>query len=481
MKALITIFNQNSRITGTYPKEAFREVTSYAVEGAEFSKAFKRGGWDGRKNLGTRTGTFPTGLVPHVLQMCEENEVEVEVEDKRQEPGRMDLWGKPSYELEGGIKLRPHQLRAAQAAVAGQRGILDMVTSSGKSITFVGIVHALNVPTLVLVPSRELLYQMQKTFMEVLPGASETAIGIVGDSEWSVGSYVTIATVSTLYARLETEACQALLNSVDLLIADECHLAGSESYYEVCMSCQAFFRIAASGTPMDRGDNGTLCLYAAFGPVLAKVTYKELVEAKVLPKAKIIFDKVTSPILPKKPKLTYPQVYKQGVVENPVLKQKILDWTKICVDQGLSVLILVDQISHGESLDEALWNVDGTMISHTFIHGESSNRDEALKEFANREIPVLIGSAILDVGISIDAVDVLIMAGSRKSKIKSLQRLGRALRGEKAIVIDFYSFCHDFLLEHSKKRFMDYKEQDCFILKQSAPNADLIKKLWSDK
>jgi superfamily II DNA or RNA helicase len=233
-----------------------------------------------------------------------------------------------------------------------------------------------------------------------------------------------------------------------------------------------------SGTPYDRTDGGTLRLIASFGEKVADVGYKELVEAGILPRAKIIFDKITGPILPKKPKLTYAQVYKQGVVESDTITQHVVDWTRICVAQGLAVMILVDQIEHGKLLDEALWLSAGELIPHAFIHGNSSNRDEALQEFKDKEISVLIASSILDTGISIDGIDVLIPVGSRKSKIRTLQKLGRALRGEKAIVIEFFNMTHKFLMDHSQIRFRDYSAENCFLLKQSAPNADLIKRLW---
>lgn len=476
---VITVYGAQSRITGPYPKDKFSAITSYEVEGAKFSPLYRKGAWDGKKKLGNvRTGSFPTGLLPDVVTMLQESGIEVVIQDTRTEPGRMDLWGQQSFELTK-YKLRPYQLEAAKAAVAAKRGIIKAATGSGKSIILASVITALNVPTLVIVPSRELLHQLRATFLEAIPNASERTIGMIGDNEWQVGTHVTVATLSTLHARFETDECQGLLKSIDLLCVDEVHLAGADTYYDVVQSCNAYWRIACSGTPYDRTDGGTMRLIASFGPKVADIGYKELVDAGVLPRAKIIFDKITGPILPKKPKLTYPQAYSQGVVHNEELTKRIVEWTKICVDQGLSVLILVDQIEHGKLIDAALWNgINGEMISHTFIHGSSSNRDEALGEFSRREIPVLIGSSILDTGISIDSIDVLLCAGSRKSKIKTIQRLGRALRGEKAIVIEFYSFVHKFLLEHSKQRFQDYRAEGCFILKQSRPNAELIKRLW---
>ena len=57
----IHILGPYSVLEGDFPKSKVMEVTSYPVDGAEFSKAFKRGAWDGRKYLfSDRTQRFPT-------------------------------------------------------------------------------------------------------------------------------------------------------------------------------------------------------------------------------------------------------------------------------------------------------------------------------------------------------------------------------------------------------------------------------------
>jgi len=101
-----------------------------------------------------------------------------------------------------------------------------------------------------------------------------------------------------------------------------------------------------------------------------------------------------------------------------------------------------------------------------------------LEDFRNREIPVLLSSKILDEGVSIDSIDCLILAGSKKSKIRTLQRLGRGLRGQRLIVVEFSNLCHKFLIEHSLTRLADYEAEECFPVHNSPPSAELVKKLW---
>ena len=92
--------------------------------------------------------------------------------------------------------------------------------------------------------------------------------------------------------------------------------------------------------------------------------------------------------------------------------------------------------------------------------------------------------AILLVVISIVlelVIDALILAGSRKSKIKTLQRLGRGLRGDRLLVVEFANFTHKYLLEHAYQRLQDYKDEECFPIHYSIPDLNLVRKLWQDQ
>ena len=63
-----------------------------------------------------------------------------------------------------GIRLRPHQVKALAAwQAAGYRGVAALPTGSGKTILAVAAIHKLRRPTLVLVPTIDLLTQWTQT------------------------------------------------------------------------------------------------------------------------------------------------------------------------------------------------------------------------------------------------------------------------------------------------------------------------------
>ncbi len=476
-KAYIYIYGSHSLLKGLYPIQEIRRATSYPVQGFQFSKAFRKGMWDGRKHLFKKTGAFPTGLINTVKSVLEYNNIPYEVIDYREEP----VPTKSGFDLNGISFDYPfdYQLEACKTIVHRKQGIVKAATNAGKTEIAAAVTQYLGLTTLFVVSTRELMYQAQKRFMHRL-GITEKEVGVVGDGEWNPGTFVTVAMLPTLESRLKHDYCQNLLKNTKVLFIDECHHSGSESWFSVVTLCPAYYRIGLSGTPLDRSDGADLRLIAAVGEVIVTIDNKFLVDRGISARANIVWDKITSPILKKN--TAYPTAYKQGVSENPELLEKIIEWTKILHKKGLGVLILCEEINHGKLIDEALWTaVDDQFIPHQFIHGseDTETRQQALDSFGDRSLPVLISSSILDEGIDVPSIDALILAGSRKSKIRTMQRLGRGLRGDKLIVIEFANFCHKYLLQHSHQRMQDYKSEECFPIYNSAPDSAIIDKIWN--
>lgn len=481
MPAKIEIYGPTSVLSGDYPYAEVREATSWAVEGARYSKAYKKGLWDGRKHLfNTKTGSFPTGLLSIVTEVLANTGVVPEIVDLREDPASVGTLSPDSFSLEG-VSFTgkyDYQLDACMKMVAAKQGIVRAATNAGKSEIACGVTKVLDIKTLFVVQSVELLHQARDRFAKRLGMACED-VGIIGDGHWVEGDLITIATLGTLESRMDTPEAQRFLKSVELLFLDEAHHAGSETWYTIATLCPAFYRFGLSGTPLDRTDGANLRLIAVTGDVIVDISNKFLVDRGVSARAHIVFDKITSPSLKKG--IKYNTAYKQGVVENEQLTEKVIAWTKAGFNAGLSVLILVDELQHGRSYDEKLWTDTGDVfIPHQFICGEETTevRSNALKEFGERTLPVLIASTILDEGVDVPTIDMIITAGARKSKIRTLQRLGRGLRGEKLIVVEFANFCHQYLLEHSLKRYKDYQAEECFPMYNSVPDEALIRKLW---
>ncbi len=477
----IIIHGPVCEIEGLDPKSTLftqlRNTTSFPVKGAEFSDAYQKGVWDGRKHLMGRSGAFPTGLLSSVLGVLDASQIGYDLEDLR---SKADPLG-GTFDLNGVSFEYPYdyQLDAAKTMVEKRQGIVSVATNGGKTEIACAVTKYVQRKTLFIVTTRELLYQARARFLKRLE-ASDAEVGIIGDGHWSPGSWVTVATLDTLASRIKTRPCQEFLSDQEVLFFDECHHLGSETWYDVSLLIPAMYRYGLSGTPLDRSDGADLKLIASTGDVIVNIPNKFLVERGVSARAQIIFDSITQPTLGRMP---YPSAYKKGIVDNTYFHARVVEWVKVFVEVGLQTLILTEEIKHGQQLDSALWTeTGGVFIPHQYIYGEESTdtRQEALRDFSSGALPVLIASTILDEGVDVPTIDALIVAGSRKSRIKTMQRLGRGLRGKKLVLVEFSHFTQKYLLEHSLERFNDYKSEECFPIYNSGPSVDLVKRLWQD-
>ena len=479
----ITIEGCTATITGDYPAAFVRSITSYPVQGAHFSAAYKKGRWDGRKHLFTLKGaTMPSGLVSSVARKLKEKDPKqrVLVVDKRTAPSAgargLDLCG----ELKGkfGKGVYDYQLLASEAAIKAKRGILKIATNGGKTAIASAMINHLTLPTLFVVPGVDLLYQTYENFQETLGLAAED-IGMIGDQHNTVGEWVTVATMDSLANRLADGSLDEYKNRWELVFVDECHTAGAETLYEALGELPAYYVFGMSGTPLNRSDGGTLRLIARTGEVIYEVRNKLLVERgiSVQPVVKLIrIDEPSIPLKRNKIKVKYAEVEDEGIVNNSTLNAALVNATVNFVDEGKQCILLISKLQQGENLLEMLQ--DRGCKAGTFTHGKlkAKERKEALTKFVEGEYRYLIGSRILDQGIDVDCIDVMLFAGGGKAVIPTLQRSGRGLRSGRGrtevIIVDVVNFCHKFLLSHSQERIDTYKAEECFHISLLNEEAD---------
>lgn len=488
MECTIEIKGNRAYLKGTFPTSHIRELTSYPVQGANFSLAYKRGKWDGRKHLfNLRDNSMPAGLVSIVRNSLEnEFNAKVTLIDNRLDinTANAGIGVKGKLEDKFGKGIFDYQLLSAESAVAAKRGILKLATNAGKTVIAGAIINHLQIPTLFIVPGVELLYQAQEALSE-FTGQIPEEVGLIGDGHFSIGSWVTVAIVDTLVSRLaDKEQAKRLMEANwQLLFLDECHVAGSDTTFAALDAIPAYYRFGLSGTPLDRSDGATLRLIAQTGEIIYEVKNKLLVERGISVQPVVKLMTINEPKIPKtrnKLKVTYAEAYDEAYVNNLYLNQKVVETLIPYLDEGKSVIIMIDRIEHGENIKNIIDNtlyerwekLQGVHHNIKFIHGSQSSdeRKEALTAFKNGEINCLITTSILNQGVDIDCIDLLCFAGGGKAVIPTLQRVGRGLRSgrgrEKLIIIDIINNCHQFFSKHANIRLDTYKSEECFQIEQ---------------
>lgn len=468
----LVILGQDTLVDGFVPWDIINEVTSFMAPGYRFSPRYRIGQWDGRKKLfQRRTRMFPAGLTNTVKRALEACDIQVTVDDRREMPPLPELpdrWHQ-SIHLEGVAFDYPYdyQPEVADAMLRAQRGVAAVATNGGKTEIACLVTAALRVPTLFMVPGKELLHQTAKRFRRRLR-LYQDEVGVVGDGIWKPGSWVTVATAATLSRGLKKAKVRDFLDGIDLFFADECHHAASDTWYKVLRACPAFFRFGLSGTPLKRSDGADLKLVGVTGEIVSEIRNKFLIERGISNEVEIRFLRVDQPKgIPKG--TPWDDVYKLGIVENVYRNTELCRRVAEFVDDGKQCVMMVKELEHGRRLDKKLWDFrPGSFVTHQFINGEESSdvRQKALEDFVNGDLKVLIVTSILDQGVDVPNIDVLVPAGGGKSSIKTLQRVGRGLRkggaSDRLIVLETADMTHHYLTDHSLQRMKDYKAEECF-------------------
>ena len=145
----------------------------------------------------------------------------------------------PSLDLSSDYRLRGYQREALDAwRQNGDRGVLELPTGSGKTVIGLAAMEALAVPTLVVVPTIDLLDQWRRELDAEFGGP----IGQLGGGHQRVEE-LTVATYDSAYLRADD-----IGNRFGLVIFDEVHHLGGESHREIGRLLAAPARMGLTAT-----------------------------------------------------------------------------------------------------------------------------------------------------------------------------------------------------------------------------------------
>lgn len=490
----INVHNINSQIVGYLPPEvqqALRDSLSYIVSGSVFAEASKQGYWDGTKNLyNLKTQMFPTGLLRRAIVTLSQCGYQIDIEDKREKPTGKEIKLK-------NVTLRDYQEEVRDEMVKKTRGILMAGTGSGKTIMIASIIAKLGVKSLVVVPTAVLLTQT----VEVLADKLGCDIGMIGDGI-NKPRNITVATYQSLTDSEDTKKSKfdaslgrwkkvnkkqvvvrdeltEYLESVECVFLDETHHAVSASIQQVMQACpNAYYRYGCSATPFNNRDEDVLT-EAACGRVVKEITASYLIKHGWL-------SKPTIHLIPFKQQrggiaTTYAGLYEEKILNNPVRNDLLRRIIEYRADMGDSVLVSVRYLEHGKMLHESLVNKYGEDV--VFVNSKVATKtlNEALKKLENKEIKICIGTSLINEGVNLPALNTLVLAGTPKSKIATMQLVGRVLRKtEDKSTVDVYDiqdFNCKYFTSASRERRDIYCSEPEFVLQEDNMFTDPLDKL----
>ena len=402
-----------------YVEKADPKVYFMIYEELTYRKSF--GKWEKPESLyNPHTKSFPVGLIPRVKSLLNSKGYRVRIIDEREIKGvEINATWNEKYQL------RKYQQKALKKALKRNMGVLALPVGSGKTIIGLRLIYELNLSTLIIVHTKELLYQWADNIREVL-GIEP---GLVGDNNWDERP-VTVAMIQTLLSR----GVDKLQKPYAVLLFDECHrTSAAEKFYELGISLTQKLRFGLSATPWRRIRGEELKIEGIVGPIIYEIKAEDLIKEKFLAKPRFMIIEYESSMPPLAER--YKELYEEIIMENKERNKAIVGIAYKLAKRGHRVLIDVKRIEHGKILIE-MFKKKGIKVE--FLSSQSPNRWEIFEKFKNGEISVLI-STLLKEGVDIPEISAIILAGGGKSDIMTIQTIGRALRpkgGSHAVIVD---------------------------------------------
>ena len=198
--------------------KALEYELSYFVEGYEKTNKFKEGRWNGQECLlyKSKKGTrfFPAGLLGTVSRVLSDFEVDYLVQDIKLSDVRKKY--KSLALTWTGPELRDYQKRAVIDIMNGEGGTICLPTGAGKTVVMLRIAYEYNLPFIVVVHTKELLYQWEKNIKTYFNGRCP---GLVGDGYYNIEP-ITVAMMQTLSQKIVKDKIENL--NFPIFVADEC-------------------------------------------------------------------------------------------------------------------------------------------------------------------------------------------------------------------------------------------------------------------
>lgn len=358
----------------------------------------------------------------------------------------------PISRLSCEIELRSYQRAALNAWLdAGRRGVIVLPTGAGKTFIALKAVEKLNVATLVVVPTLDLLDQWRQH----LSTQFGVEVGIYGGGEDRLEP-LTVSTYDSAYIRAEQ-----LGDKFILVIFDEVHHLPAPSYSQIAEMYIAPYRMGLTAT-YERDDGGHLDLPRLVGGRVYELEVDALAGKHLSPYTheKVLVD------LTDEERKTYEREYnlftsylkKKGITlrnrhdfqrfimrtgNDPQAREALLarnNALKTALNSEAKIKVLGDFLeTYGEEkaliftrYNQLVYRISRRFLIPAVTHqSPREERKEILEKFKSGEYGVIVTSQVLDEGVDVpDASIGFILSGTGSSR-EYIQRLGRILRKRK--------------------------------------------------
>lgn len=412
------------------------ERFSFFVPGYKFMPKYKSGFWDGKVKLfNLKTRLFYIGLLEDLIEWAETEDYELEIDDALLNQREMT-----ADHLEKFIKYlkipesktpRDYQKTAILDAINNRRGGFLSPTSSGKSL-IIYIITRFMMSTgkhiLIIVPTTNLVAQMASDFIEYNNGNELPIHSIMAGVDKTIKKEITISTWQSLI-KMPVE----WFDRFSCVIGDEAHLYKAASLVKILESCRnSTDRFAFTGTLSDSLTD-KMQITGLFG------RFKQVTTTEKLMKDGHISNLNINGIILKYPKEDCKLVrankqYQDEIkfINSHEKRNKFI--IKLLNNIKGNTLVLFKRVdTHGVLIYNMLKEAVDENTEVYFIAGNTSTEDrENIRKLVDKKTDkriIIVGSmGTMSTGTSMNKIYHVVFVSASKSRIATLQSIGRGLR-----------------------------------------------------
>lgn len=392
---------------------------------------------------------FPRGYALSAYQICTKkyDKESIRIIDNRLLMQKVDL------KFTG--RLRPFQIEAVETMLNHSDGIVVFPTGGGKTVTMLNLISKRQQPALVIVDKKELLYQWQdraSVFLDIAPDE----IGLIGAGKLSIGDRLTIGTIQTIAKHIDS-----LKDSFGLIVVDECHKAGAETFRNTISQFTAKYIHGCTATPI-RNDGLTQALFFYLGNVKYEIDKKHLLDNGYLCEARYQqietdFDSLIDATM------NYTGVISELITDT--LRNNLICKTISAHQESGLNLILTNRVNHCQTIKHILkkqHQIDSEILTGGLKKKERSRIFGLITQSKVKNI--IATTSLLKEGFDLPALENLFVIVPVKWEGAVVQMIGRILRPsankDYALIFDFVDSKIGVLKHSGKVRARVYEEQN---------------------
>jgi len=347
------------------------------------------------------------------------------------------------------VKLRDYQLEAIENWCLEKMGSIVLPTGAGKTIIGLKIIEIVNSPTLIIVPTLDLIKQWTK----ILSRNFDIEIGNIGGGIENIQP-ITVSTYDSAYIKAAW-----IGNKFLLIVFDEVHHLPAPSYRLIAETFVAPYRLGLTAT-IEREDHLEQDFPYLIGKSTFQITAKELAENKYLANYIIERKKTfmsSEEYLKYKESMTiyYTCLKKIGLnmnsnnafkrlimmSTNNTMARRALVARNNAIDIALNSRSKINEIRKilGENKDiktiiftqhnKLVYEISNDFLIPFITHKSSKEeREDVLTGFKDGRYKAIVTSKVLDEGIDVPDAQLGILVSGTGSSREFIQRLGRLLR-----------------------------------------------------